>query len=302
MVYKEGCTDRTMTRRIQEFLGIAVDGIFGKKTTAAVIKYQMDNNLVADGIVGRNTLNSMGILDSDIGINSHFKTSSNLTVERYYLPKGEYLEDPHTVLNDYLVLHHTAGWNNPYKQIDGWGRDERGAVATEFVVGGVNIKTGDDQYDGKVLQAFPEGCAGWHVASTKSSYLNRHAVGIEVCNFGFLTKSGDSFRTYVNGRVLEAQVVTLEKEFRGYRHWHKYTDNQLLALKHLILYIAQRDNIDIDQGIIKWLREGSVEDAFSYRPDAEAGKIKGLLLHCNVVKTKVDMFPQQELIDMLLSL
>ena len=44
-----------ITRLIQEKLGVAVDGIFGNGTRAAVIAFQRTHGLIADGIVGQNT-------------------------------------------------------------------------------------------------------------------------------------------------------------------------------------------------------------------------------------------------------
>lgn len=44
-----------ITRLIQEKLGVAVDGIFGNGTRAAVIAFQKAHGLSADGIVGQNT-------------------------------------------------------------------------------------------------------------------------------------------------------------------------------------------------------------------------------------------------------
>lgn len=42
-------------KRVQQVLGITVDGVFGFGTASAVKKWQRDNGLVADGIVGPNT-------------------------------------------------------------------------------------------------------------------------------------------------------------------------------------------------------------------------------------------------------
>ncbi|OAS87736.1 MULTISPECIES: peptidoglycan-binding domain-containing protein [Metabacillus] len=45
--------------RIQQIVGVTVDGIFGPKTEAAVIKYQKNNSLSVDGIVGPITWSKM---------------------------------------------------------------------------------------------------------------------------------------------------------------------------------------------------------------------------------------------------
>lgn len=42
-------------RKLQEKLGIKIDGIFGNQTKNAVIKFQLTNHLVGDGIVGKLT-------------------------------------------------------------------------------------------------------------------------------------------------------------------------------------------------------------------------------------------------------
>ena len=38
-------------KKVQEFLGLTADGVFGSGTEAAVKKWQGENNLVAEGIV-----------------------------------------------------------------------------------------------------------------------------------------------------------------------------------------------------------------------------------------------------------
>ena len=50
-----------------------------------------------------------------------------------------------------------------------------------------------------------------------------------------------------------------------------------------------------------WIKERGA-DAFEFNEDAYYGRVKGLLTHTNTRKDKVDMFPQPELMDMLLSL
>lgn len=63
---KEKYMKGTQVKKIQEALNAAmdveldVDGIFGKETGAAVIRYQKNNGLTPDGIVGKNTAIKLG--------------------------------------------------------------------------------------------------------------------------------------------------------------------------------------------------------------------------------------------------
>ena len=53
----------------------SVDGIYGSKTKAAVVKFQKRNGLVADGIIGDKTLKAMGISSSMLSSGSGSSTS-----------------------------------------------------------------------------------------------------------------------------------------------------------------------------------------------------------------------------------
>jgi len=281
-------------KELQEFLDIQADGIFGKGTETAVKKWQSDNGLVADGIVGPATWDCMGIATTD---NSEkvYETKNGLIVNRHFLPHGEYKSGPTN--KEYVFLHHTAGWHNPYNCIDQWGRDNRGAVATEFVLGGPSVKGNDTKYDGEMVQAFPEGGYGWHLGKNGSQHMHTHSVGIEVCNFGYVVNG----KTYAGTRVDDSQIVTLDKPFRGHKTWHRYSDAQIEELRKWILWIGERDSIDVRKGLPEWIKQRGA-DAFEFNEDAYYGRVKGLLTHTNTRKDKTDMFPQQELLDMLLSL
>ena len=281
-------------KELQEFLDIEADGIFGKGTETAVKKWQSDNGLTADGIVGPATWDCMGIATTD---NSEkvYETENGLIVNRHFLPHGEYKSGPTN--KEYVFLHHTAGWHNPYNCIDQWGRDNRGAVATEFVLGGPSVKGNDTKYDGEMVQAFPEGGYGWHLGKNGSQHMHTHSVGIEVCNFGYVVNG----KTYAGTRVDDSQIVTLDKPFRGYKTWHRYSDTQIEELRKWILWIGERDSIDVRKGLPEWIKQRGA-DAFEFNEEAYYGRVKGLLTHTNTRKDKTDMFPQQELLDMLVEL
>jgi hypothetical protein len=279
---------------LQEFLEIGADGIFGKGTEKSVKEFQKINGLVADGIVGASTWDCMGLATTDDSEKT-FETENCLIVNRHYLPNGEYKSGPTN--KEYIFLHHTAGWHNPFNCIDQWGRDSRGAVATEFVLGGPSVKGNNEDYDGVMVQAFPEGGYGWHLGKNGSQYMHTHSVGIEVCNFGWI-KDG---KTYAGTRVHESQLVELDTPFRGFKTWHKYSDDQIEALRKWILWIGERDNIDVRSGLVEEVKKKGA-GGFEFNEDAYYGRVKGMWTHTNTRKDKFDMFPQQELLDMLISL
>jgi len=293
MLLKVGSRGKEV-KELQEFLEIGADGIFGKGTASAVKAWQQANNLDADGIVGPATWDAMGLATTDSS-EQIYTTENGLIVERHFLPLGEYKSGPTN--KEYVFLHHTAGWHNPFNCVDQWGRDSRGAVATEFVLGGPSVKGNNTKFDGVMVQAFPEGGYGWHLGKNGSQHMHTHSVGIEVCNFGWI-KDG---KTYAGTHVDESQLVELDKPFRGFKTWHKYSDTQIEALRKWILWIGERDGIDVRKGLPSLIKEKGA-DAFEFNADAYYGKVKGVWTHTNTRKDKFDMFPQQELLDMLISL
>lgn len=281
-------------KKIQELIGTTADGIFGKETARLVAKWQEEHYLSADGIVGSKTWEAMFPPSTD-NAERVSSTDNGLHIENYPLSKDEYKAGP--TEKEYLFLHHTAGWHNPYKVVDDWERDNRGAIATEFVIGGQSIKGNNDDYDGLVLKCFPQEAYAWHLGDNGSQYMHTHSIGIEVCNFGWI-KDG---KTYAGTLAATDQLVTLSEPFRGYSTWHKYSDAQLESLRKLVLHIAERDNIDVRKGLVEEIKAKGAQ-AFEFNEDAYYGRIKGMWTHTNTRTDKFDMFPQSELLDMLVGL
>ena len=295
MLLKEGSRGQEVIE-LQQALGIHADGIFGSGTKAAVEDYQRENGLSVDGIVGPQTF--AVIREANASTDNSEKVylpSEGLVVNKYFLPKGEYKEGP--TKKDYLFLHHTAGWNNPYATVDGWAKDDRGTIATEFVLGGRSVKGNDDRYDGELVQCLPEGGYGWHLGKNGSQYMHTHSVAIEVCNFSYAVNG----KTYVKTPITQEQLVTLPEPFRGHKQWHAYSDKQIETLRLFILWIADRDSIEVRDGLVAEIKKQGAK-AFEFNDDAFNGKIRGMWTHSNTRKDKFDLSPQPNLIDMLLNL
>ena len=204
---------------------------------------------------------------------------------------------PGPTKKEWLFIHHTAGWHNPYRTVKHWSSDSRGRIATEFVIGGPSIYNDDFQYDGEIVKCLPDGAYAWHLGRNGLHEMHTNSVGIEVCNFGYL-KDG---RTYAGSSVHEDQMVELESKFKGCKVWHKYSDAQIESLRKLILFIADRDNLDVRKGLPELIKEKGAE-AFEWNEDAYYGRIKGLWSHSNTNKGKSDMCPQESLLTMLTEL
>ena len=291
-------------KAVQEFLGLGADGIFGKGTEQAVKDFQSLNGLTADGLVGKGTWAAMGLNDTDVtgqeesdapDIYSKKKVNEGgLEYVEYFMPEDEYKHGP--VKYEYLFLHHTAGWHNPYKCIEYWDRDN-GTIATEWVMGGPSVKGNNEVYDGELVQCFPQGNYAWHLGKNGSQHMHVHSVGIEICNFGYVVDG----KTYAGTKVADSQIVTLKEEFRGHKTWHRYSDKQIEQLEKWMKFIGERDGIDIRAGLPSLIKEKGAA-AFEFNEDAYYGKVKGTWTHTNTRKDKFDLFPQQELMDMLVSL
>jgi hypothetical protein len=278
-------------KTLQQFLKVGIDGTFGPQTETAVKAWQKANGLISDGIVGKNTWAAMGILNTDNAENS--EVDHALKINQHYMPVGSYFAGP--VPKKWIFLHHTAGWENPYQVADMWARDNRGNVATEFILGGQSVRDGNTKFDGELIQCFPEGGYGWHTG-TGNSVMHRNSVAIEVCNMGQIVNG----KTYVGTVAKSDQVIKLAKPFRGLQYWHDYSDAQILTLKKWILFIAKKYNIDPRIGLVQHVKAKGA-DGFDVI-DVKAEATPGMYSHTNVLRGKVDMYPHPDLIDMLLSL
>lgn len=144
-----------------------------------------------------------------------------------------------------IALHFTAGWPNPFQTIDIWNSDgiKKG---TAYVIGGQHAN-GDNRDNGTILEAFDSSRTAYNLFQwfDGSDVIERATIGIEICNWGPLTKKDDGFYTYVNTKIPDSQVLELDVPFadKKYKYWHAFTDEQINSLEWLLHFLMDKHSI-----------------------------------------------------------
>ena len=173
-IYKEGCTDKEMTKRIQKVVGARADGVWGPMTTAAVKAWQKNHALTADGIVGPATLAKMGLSPEE-------QSPDDIKIKKAFINShitfciGRPLK--------YIAIHYTAGGSSKA----GTAMQNRNvflqrAASADFVV--------DDE---QIVQVNPDirNYYCWAVGDKKNNTTgarlncwatNKSTISIEICS------------------------------------------------------------------------------------------------------------------------
>jgi N-acetyl-anhydromuramyl-L-alanine amidase AmpD len=195
-----------------------------------------------------------------------------------------------------IYLHHTAGNPDGKAVFRWWTQDKQGRIATCVSISG----KGKNTNDGEIIQGYSSKFWAYHLG-VKSKFfaamglpykeLDKISIGVEICNWGQLTKRGDKFYNYVKGEVPANEVCELEKPYKGYKYYHNYTDAQIESTKQLLLYWGKFYDIPLDYN----------EDIWDLTPRAYKGEA-GIFTHNSVRPDKVDIYPHPKMIEMLKSL
>lgn len=227
--------------------------------------------------------------------------SHNLSEDSYY-------QDP--IPKDTIFIRHTSGYHRPDWVINSWGKDRLESTnkirsGSAFVIGGKNPGVSKDtEFDGSIYQAFDPTMWAHHlfIKSKNNTFLNQKSIGIEICNFGELTKTNrGEFYTKTNIKINKENVTTLENTFRGERYFHSYTSSQLESLYSLLEYLGKEFDINLKKGLQKNIEKIGVYGAFDLSESALLGS-SGVWSHTNVRADKLGCYPHPDLIKVLKSL
>jgi N-acetylmuramoyl-L-alanine amidase len=142
-----------------------------------------------------------------------------------------------------IIYHYTAGGSQEgtVKQF----QDRASKVSAHYVLG----------RDGKIVQMVPLDQAAWHAGVSKldaAEAVNNFSIGIEICNFGNLTKKDDKFYDY-RGEPYKGPMPI----HAGGAYWEPFTDaqykslakltNELLA-KYPIKHITGHQDVALPKG------------------------------------------------------
>lgn len=218
-------------------------------------------------------------------------TAAQLNIKNVDFPESQYIrtEIPKTQ----IYLHHTAGNAFGEQVFKDWASNPE-RIATCVTI------SGPGDVDGQIVQGFDSKYWAFHLGLKESTFerfnvpyrsLDRISIGIEICNWGQISKRGNKFYTYVNRQIPANQVIELEKPFKGYKYYHNYSDAQIESVRKLLLFWGERYRIPLKYNPGIW---DLSKDALSGMP--------GVYTHNSVRTDKVDVYPHPKLIQMLKSL
>lgn len=197
-----------------------------------------------------------------------------------------------------IVLHHTAGNSSGIATIQNWNTDDRGRIATCVTISGPGNKQSPD---GEICQAYSSNYWAYHLGIKQEVFrsrklpqiaIDKHAIGIEICNWGQLEKVGDKYINYVDREVAADQVTKLDTPYKGYTYFHRYSDAQIESVKNLLIYWRDQYKINLTF---------NYDQCFTVNNTALTG-VNGLYTHNSYRKDKVDIYPCPRMISMLKTL
>ena len=164
MLKRNHDNDPESVKKVQRFLGITVDGVYGPKTEAAVKQWQHVRGLESDGIVGPKTWAKM-FPDS-----TQTKCVDESVV---YLPLSVHVTKKPGRKIKYLAIHYTAGGSS--------GKGRARAIKNVFEKRQASADFAVDDFEMVQFNPDIENYYCWAVGDNKSG-ANPFTVSIEICS------------------------------------------------------------------------------------------------------------------------
>ena len=229
---------------------------------------------------------------------TNLKPISLSKIRLYPFPENKYFKEVFDKTQ--IVLHHTISGPSIDGDVSTW-IDCKDRVATAIIIA----------RDGTPFQLFSSKYWAYHLG-TGNHNQDKRSIGIEIDSWGGLTPGTgllkayriespkyyipwslkitdpDKYYTYY-GNAVDVPMQYYPNGFRGYQYFEKYTDAQIQTVGELLL--LWRNNYGIPLNYKEYM--------FDYCSCAtEMGK-PGVWSHTSFRKTKSDVHPQPELIEML---
>ncbi len=165
-----------------------------------------------------------------------------------------------------IVLHGTA--SSGAMNIGNWWNIQQGAIATAYAV----------DKGGELIELFPPCYWAYHTGNGSAHDIN--TVGVEIANEGYLKEMNGKYYWDAAGKWVEYQgkVFDNKVKWRGWQHFAAFTEEQYDTTARICAELCR--NFDIRPAVLD-----GYEYAISYL------SFKGIVKHCNIYSTKVDVTP-----------
>ena len=215
--------------------------------------------------------------------------------------KDLHYEEEH--FKNQIYIHHTVSSHN-IKGVIGWWKElaeksgKQVLISTPYII--------DDK--GRIEELYDPKYWAYHlgVKGGLTPKLDKQSIGIELTNAGpLIVKDGKYYSESLQKYFDEKDVaVSLDRKgnpapYKGYLYWEKYTDKQLTALRDLLLYLIENNNIRFRfRG--NFLYGKNWDAFFDLNQNALQGKV-GVYTHNSVRLDKSDISPQEGIFKMFSS-
>jgi N-acetylmuramoyl-L-alanine amidase len=136
---------------------------------------------------------------------------------------------------DTIIIHYTGGAS---------GKSSAKYLAKNSVKASAHIVV---DRDGSVIQLVDFDTIAWHAGESSygdRTYLNRYSIGIELDNFGPLTKTQTGFQSYTKRTIPDNEVFEGNHPGkRQDRYWHDYTAKQLEVCNEICELLIEKYDI-----------------------------------------------------------